>query len=170
MERNRGHVLMISNTRELATTIDRVITSKGFVQGPAKGGRKTWYKRFPETILVLDLQKSDFGGKYFINLAIGASSLLHEDFPREEHCHVRLRVEEVLPDHDKQLTRALDLEDTTMVEEERKRWLELLVVKGVEWLEQFKIVQALSDSIRSDEKLRSRTYVALKRHLGIECD
>jgi hypothetical protein len=161
---------MISNAKELTRVVDEVIASRGFARGPTKGGRKAWYKHYPDTVLVLDLQKWDFGGRYFINLAIGARRLLQEEYPREELCHVRFRLDRILIDEEKGLLSALDLEDSSVSTKERELAVEVIVARGVEWLEQLTTEQALAERIRSDGSFSRRTYLVLKRHLGIECD
>jgi hypothetical protein len=160
---------MISNAKNLTNAVHNAVATKGFV--PKHGqGRKFWYKHYPETVLVFELDKSQWGGQFGICVAIGARALLSDEYPRTEFCHVRLGAENIHPEDKEAMNRGLDLEDSSVSHEERRRCVEELVARGVEWLEQFTTEQALADRIRSDESFSCRTYLVLKRHLGIECD
>jgi hypothetical protein len=71
-------------------TFREALKAQGFKE---KGG--SWYEECDETILVANLQKSDFSDRYFINLAVWFKQLGKADYPKEHHCHLRIRLKRV---------------------------------------------------------------------------
>ena len=59
----------------------------------------SWYLRNPELIFVLNLQKSQYGLTYFLNVAVWLTILGDVEAPKENKCHIRTRVEDLLPLH-----------------------------------------------------------------------
>jgi hypothetical protein len=59
-----------------------------------------WYLRTQDAVLVANLQKSDYGDQYYVNLAVWLKALGDSTFPKEHHCHIRLRA--VALDRDRQ--------------------------------------------------------------------
>jgi hypothetical protein len=51
----------------------------------------SWYLPCDETVLVANLQKFEYGDRYFVNLAIWLEQLGSADYPKEHHCHIRIR-------------------------------------------------------------------------------
>ena len=62
----------------------------------------TWRKETSETILVFNIQKSQWGPEFYINLGIYLKALGVEKKPPEYHCHVQSRL-----DHDHRSTEDL---------------------------------------------------------------
>lgn len=77
-------------------------------QGLAKKG-STWYFCRDETILVVELQKSNYGPAYFINVAVWLRQLGETQFPKEQASHIRTRLGELVGDPNR-LAQLLDLE------------------------------------------------------------
>lgn len=123
--------------------------------GLAKKG-STWYLRRDETILVVELQKSNYGVTYFINVAVWLRSLGDSQFPKEQVCHIRTRLGELVADPDR-LYRLLDLE-YPIGESERETELHHELTTTLGW-----IMKATSsvNALRSDdgERLRDRSLV-----------
>lgn len=156
---------MIANTRDLRKAIDEVLKTHGFALR-----RSTWYRHTPETILVFDLQKDDFGGQYYINLAIALLALNCVAYPREEHCHVRVRLESVIDDnsHIEQVKRVLNLEDQSLNTKERLQLLQGLVQLGVEFLERFTTLDLVARELQTNLRIRNRSTVQLRRYFDCE--
>lgn len=72
----------------------------------------TWHLRQAETVAVVNLQRSQWGAQYYINVALWLLPLGETDAPKENKCHVRTRLERLFPDADQLLARLLDLEST----------------------------------------------------------
>jgi len=78
----------------------------------------SWYRRTDEVILVLNLQKSQYSPSYYLNQGFWLRVLGDERFPKEEKCHIRVRLGSLLPHIAKDLEQLLDLR-YEMPEEER---------------------------------------------------
>jgi hypothetical protein len=57
-----------------------------------------WVRECPDVTQVVDLQKSNFGGRYYVNLGLALSTLGVPQPLREELCHVRVRAEALFRD------------------------------------------------------------------------
>lgn len=60
---------------------------------------QSWYLRGSTCVVVLNLQRDDFSDLYFVNFGIWLSSLGDAQYPPENHCHVRARLERLFPHH-----------------------------------------------------------------------
>ena len=82
--------------------------------GKAGGGSKksgSWYRRSPETILVLNLQKSQYATRYYVNVALWLLAAGPADAPKPSHCHVQTRLDDLVPPTlEERLTALLDLD------------------------------------------------------------
>jgi hypothetical protein len=57
-----------------------------------------WYRETEDAILVANLQKSNFGEQYYVNLAVWLKALGEVSFPKEYQCHVRTRATALDPE------------------------------------------------------------------------
>jgi hypothetical protein len=82
--------------------------------GKARGGNKksgTWYLPGRDTVAVLNLQKSQYGPQYYVNVALWFLGIGVSTNPRPSHCHVQTRLESLVPDEERaHLEELLDLE------------------------------------------------------------
>lgn len=110
--------------------IDSALKSSSF-------SRKTnmWYLDSPETVLVLDLQKSNFGDQYYVNLGIFAKwvpSLVKKQPPRENECHIRARIDAVCPEGERsRFEKLFNLDDVSIGDDARREHVESVVSKFV---------------------------------------
>jgi Domain of unknown function (DUF4304) len=111
------------------TTFDAFARGAGFTR---KSG--TWYRRGPETIAVLQLQKSQWGRQYYVNFALWLLPLAEADHPKEPHCHIRTRLSRLVPPADEaRLDELLDLElDVADRERELTEFLHANLLPSVE--------------------------------------
>lgn len=77
----------------------------------------TWYRETPEAVLLANLQKSQFGEQYYLNLAVWVKAIGEAKWPKEHQAHVRLRVESLAPGFSVDL---FDLERPAGTPEERQ--------------------------------------------------
>jgi hypothetical protein len=68
-------------------TLGAVLKEVGFRR---KGS--DWFLDTDDAVLVVNLQKSNFGDQYYVNLAIWLRALGDATMPKEQQCHVRTRV------------------------------------------------------------------------------
>lgn len=74
--------------------IGSVLKSAGFV---SKSG--SWFLRGGDSTVVLNLQKSDFDEKFYVNVGVWLRSLGADDFPAENKCHIQARLTSLFPDY-----------------------------------------------------------------------
>ncbi|CAI9404243.1 MULTISPECIES: DUF4304 domain-containing protein [Aestuariimicrobium] len=89
------------------STVDAYAKSRGFVK---RAG--SWYLKREDIILVLNLQKSNYGRQYFLNIGLWLNVLGTEQAPQEQHCHIRSRLSRIAAD----AGRAGDLMDADKLE------------------------------------------------------
>jgi len=105
-----------TQSSQVKAILKRTLHEAGFV-----GNASTWHKSLSETILVVDLQKSQYGPQYYLNLGIWLKQLGETQNPKEHQCHIRLRATSLPSEGAKLLERALDLEDMSMSAEQREK-------------------------------------------------
>jgi len=68
--------------------------------GKGSGGSKnsgSWYWRGPESIFVLNLQKSQYGPQYYVNVAVWLLAAGPAANPKPSHCHIQTRLGQLVP-------------------------------------------------------------------------
>lgn len=93
------------NTKDLEDVIDSVLSPIGF-----RRRARTWYKINEDTISLLNLQKSQWGGQYYVNLGVYLSDLGRAKYPPEHQAHIRVRLSAITGEDTSALDAALDLE------------------------------------------------------------
>jgi hypothetical protein len=108
------------NKRELKQTIGDFLKPLGF-----KKKADSWYLSNAETLVVVNLQKSNFGEQYYINIGCVPISLKNEmgATPKEHQTPIRMRLEAVFPDWKTKIRAILDLEKELEAKETRKEQL-----------------------------------------------
>jgi hypothetical protein len=90
----------------------------------------SWYRRSAETIFVLNLQKSQYGLQYYINVGLWLLALEPAEAPKEHHCPIRTRLDNLVsPAEQARLTTLLDLE--TLIDEGTRREELLAVLQSI---------------------------------------
>ncbi len=126
----------------LHTTFDGFAKSAGFTK---KSG--TWCRRQREVIAVMELQKSQYGAQYFVNVALWLLELGQAQCPKEQTCHLRSRLGSLLPEEEEHLSALLDLDVSMNDENRREALLEILKLRLLPSLE----ICSTLDGIRSLE-------------------
>lgn len=101
----------------LRNILNSVLSPLGFQRASSH-----WYLSSPETIRVINLQRSPFGADYYLNAGVALRSLTRVDKPKEAECQLRARFDH-LNDHE-QLAQAL-LFDNTATEVDDSRRIEI---------------------------------------------
>jgi Domain of unknown function (DUF4304) len=81
--------------------IDKKTLKKSFAPLEEAGWMKkgqSWYLDGKDAIVVVNLQKYDFGESYFINIGIWLKALGDTAYPKVNLCHVYLRAENLFPE------------------------------------------------------------------------
>lgn len=112
----------------IKTLFDKTLRDQGF-----KKASGSWYSDRPETVLVANLQKSQYGSSYYINLGVWLKAIGEVAAPKEHHCHVRIRLESIVSERFRE---ALDLENPAMDEESRRMIIATGIIdEAIPWLE-----------------------------------
>lgn len=122
-----SHIEMKTDN-EIKLGINDALKEEGFYRKST-----TWYREMNETLLVVNLQKSNFGDIFYINLAIEVKTLPAypgSKPPQKAHqCHIQVRIDSVEPAEDEQIKRLLNLEDATIPSIDRRRGIKQAVVR-----------------------------------------
>jgi uncharacterized protein DUF4304 len=106
------------NTTELAEVVSSVLVPAGF-----RRRKDTWYSANEDTIILLNLQKSRYGGQYFVNLAVYFRDLGTATSPLEHQSHIRVRLTAIAGNEVSAIDEALDLERPNVSTEQRRTTL-----------------------------------------------
>lgn len=80
----------------------------------------TWYCDEEDAIAVVNVQKSQYGQQYYVNLGVWFKSFGINLMPKENQCHIRFRLSSVVPDDaNAKLSNALDLDAPLDADERR---------------------------------------------------
>ena len=135
----------------------------------AEGFRKhgaTWRKTFPQTILVLNIQKSQWGPQFYINLGVYLSALGPNAKPPEHRCHLRTRLSPLVAEGSP-LVECLDF-STRASDEERSRVVRDAVVNyGLPWLHARSTEDGVREQLVANAGPKSFVAASAKRHVGI---
>ena len=94
----------MSERNAVQRAFDQFGTKSGFEK---KSG--SWYRRSDEVVAVSNLQKSQYGPRYYFNQAFWLRRLGDELFPKENTCHILARLESLLPAEASRIEHLLDL-------------------------------------------------------------
>jgi len=112
----------------------------------------TWHKQCQDTILVVNLQKSQWGPQYYINLAVWVKQLGDASTPKEYQCHIRQRATDLPDKRAKTLERALDLEDESMSIEQREACIdELMRESAIPFLESLSTLEGIRSALEAQK-------------------
>lgn len=96
----------------------------------------SWYRRLPDLIQILNLQKSQYGDQYYLNVGIYIPSIgaANSQWPKEHQCHVRARAKTLVSEQSNDIARfesAMDLEDSSMSSDVREQAIEAFLNEHV---------------------------------------
>ena len=119
----------------------------------------TWYRNNPDTISVLNLQCSQWGPQYYINISIWLKALGEVENPLEYQCHVRQRWGGIIPESESPPEALLDLENTSISDEERASKISSLIEKYViPFFDRTTTLKSLREVYRTDARMKMHTY------------
>jgi hypothetical protein len=91
---------------DLKRSIDQTFREAGFTK---KSG--SWYRIGSDVVLVINLQKSDFGNHYYLNCGINLKALSDDLLPRINACHIQIRIDDLIGGDSSLLAKGLDLDE-----------------------------------------------------------
>jgi hypothetical protein len=136
---------VITNETALQELITSVLADAGF-----RKRRSTWFRTRDDTIQVVDLQKSQWGGQYYLNVGVYVRSLGRATVPKEHECHLRTRLTSLDAQHREKIDAALDLERVDLPGDERRDILATALREvALPFLDQHSTVPQLRQSYRA---------------------
>lgn len=102
----------------------------------------TWHRPDEDTICVVNLQGSQWSSEiFYINLGVYFKALGKENRPSENRCHIRVRLDNLVPDA-RSLDRMLNLNEPVPVDKRRAELTALLSEYALPWLERFSSINS----------------------------
>lgn len=131
-----------------------------------KKTRATWHRTAAETVLVLNVQKSEWGPTLYVNLGVYLRRLGDETAPPEHRCHIRARLDRVV-ENASSLVEALDLESSLFDAERQESIIGAIVQSGLPWLEARETEAKARFALLAEREPTGLVMAAARRHLGI---
>lgn len=138
----------MAETNAIARAVAEFAKTSGF-----KKKASSWYLARPETIVVLNLQRSQWGPRYFVNVGVWISELELLEFPKAHQCHITTRLEALTAGAVPSLAKLLDLSELL---DDRDRMAQLRQV----FVEHLVPVLAASISVASLRSASGRALAA----------
>lgn len=108
----------------------------------------TWHEQCQDTVLVVNLQKSQWGPQFYINLAVWVRQLGEASAPKEYQCHIRQRATSLPDKRAKNLERALDLDDESFSMQEREACIgEFMRESAIPFLESLSTMKGIRSAL-----------------------
>ena len=143
-----------------------MLALEGLIAPPLKalGFKKrarTWWRHRDETIQVLNLQKSSFGERLYVNLGVYVKALETEEFPPEQRCHVQVRLERVVPEE-----RSLSVASADSITDPKPELISAVLEDGLGWLDQVATYRGLREYIASGGAGKGMVFANLRELLA----
>jgi hypothetical protein len=150
---------MSKTTNPIRLALEAVLSGEGFSR---RGD--SWYRRSDEVVEVVNLQKSQYGNQYYINYALWLTALGDATFPKEEKCHIRMRVDITMTDAE-QFACLLDLETDMPADERRITIAALLTSKFKPFADRCRSLAGLRELFADGRFRNAMVLIAAKRAL-----
>lgn len=123
----------------------------------------SWYIHYPETVGVVNLQKSQYGDTYYVNLGVWVNALGEAQFPKENTCHIRIRLSALCDDT---FERAMD-SDSALSDDQRKKVIEAaLLKKAIPFLQSTSSLSKIKEGIENGRLGEAMVHVKVKKLLS----
>jgi hypothetical protein len=136
----------------------------------ASGFRKdaaTWRKSYEDSVGVVNIQGSQWGRSFYINLGVYFHALGTKEQPLEYDCHVRTRLDELVTDRAR-LSDLLDWEKP-LPDSERLPELEAAVMaRGVVWLDRVSGIEGAREYCRGVDSRAPWITASARQYLQLE--
>jgi hypothetical protein len=149
-----------ANGKLLQQAIAPGLKARGFTKTAA-----TWRRGAPDGTAVLNLQGSQWGPQFYVNLGMHFRELDRRERPCENHCHIRRRLDALVPDPAR-LVELLDFERAIAIETRGAELMALVSVHALPWLERLGTFSGAREWLSSDPTARMAcARVAIRRLL-----
>lgn len=113
------------NRNIIVETFDAFMKAHNFVKSSG-----TWSRNSDDVITVVELQKSQYSARYYVNLALWLKPLGQNSNPKEQNCQIRTRLETVLDEEVGSISTLFDL-DAAIPEAQRFSRLDSLLAESL---------------------------------------
>jgi hypothetical protein len=130
----------------------------------------TWYRQAEGALHVIDLQKSNYGMQFYVNLCCVPLGMEIEGMPtpKEHKCPIRVRLTSMAPGQKPLIEKAFDLEADSLSEDERTKAITKVVCEVIlPFMSQLKDASSIREIIRGGELKTAWVNLAAQRYLGI---
>ena len=151
-----------ATTQQLEEAVTKALHPMGF-----KRKASTWYLDGPDCVCLINLQKSNYGGQLYVNLAVSAKQLEANAFPKEHQSQLRGRLSEITPGR-AQLEANLNFEETSSSPADKiSRVVKAICDDGVPILLQCQTLKGLKEQLNSGKLEKFAISLRLRNLLGV---
>jgi len=111
----------------------------------------TWHCQDEEFVRVLNIQGSQWSTSFYLNLGIYIRALGDESTPTEYKCHIRQRIDGIVPDR-AEAFRLLDFNEAIDPIEREKGIKEIVSDYGLKWLKEKSSIEGLKQYLTHEKK------------------
>lgn len=146
------------NQKDFRAIFASILVPEGFTSA-----RNTFYRRLGNVFLIIDLQKSAYGGSYYVNLGLYVDEVGLTAPPPFHRTHLMGRLESIVPkDARERLVPALDLEIPMNAEERSSIIREMMEQFGLPYLNPLATVDGIADFLSPEKKNYRGVTLALR--------
>jgi hypothetical protein len=147
----------------LKQTISEVLKSNGFTNKAS-----TWWRKNNEVCFVVNLQKSNFGDQYYVNIGISVIDLALSDFPPAHKCQITTRLSEIVGETGSEdLKSILNCESPRDMDDRLIALRNLIAVDLFEFLDDFSNLAKIKNTLRCGKYHSILVHWDLKDYLGV---
>lgn len=149
----------------LESALGSALTAAGF-----RKKSSTWYRPSEGGLQLVNLQKSAYGQKHYLNLACVPAGMTVEGMPtpKEYSCPIRIRLEAAYESRRESIQRILNLENASLDDEQREQAAARLVEELI--LPFFALLTdagTIRDAIKNGLLKNSAITLSAQKHLGL---
>ena len=151
---------MSKTTNPIRLALEAVLSGEGFFRK-----KDSWYRRSNEVVEVVNLQKSQYGAQHYLNYALWLTAFGDATSPKEDKCHIRMRVDIIMTDAEN-FARLLDLEADMPSDERRITIAAVLTSEFIPFADQCRSLTGLR-ALFADGRFRNAMVLAAAKRVLI---
>lgn len=126
----------------------------------------TWRKTTDDAVAVFNIQGSQWGRQYYVNLGTYFRAAGDRGKPCEYHCHIRMRLTDVVPDSSR-LNDLLDFEKPMELAQRLDELTTLVQSRAIPWLETMATRKGARDFLQASPSPSPLVTLQAKIILGL---
>ncbi len=144
----------------IVATAATTLASAGF-----KRRSRTWYRAAPVGLLVVNVQKSNWGQQFYVNFGVYVRALGDEAFPPIHHCHFYARAASLDREQQPHWEAVMDLEKPMDDALRREEFTNLLTARVLPFLDRLTTTEGLRAAAAAGEFEGGLFLRALREYL-----